>query len=119
MNVDGPTKVAGVGSGSDIDSLTREALLREVRRTLATPRRPTSEPADTHPPRREAPVDAVELSADDPDLPDVALRFLVDQETKDVTMQVIDRRNGKVLRTVPAEDLVEMIKSVMADSRLH
>jgi hypothetical protein len=46
---------------------------------------------------------------------DIRLRFLIDPETKKVTVLVFDRGNQKVLRTIPSEELSKMKEGELID----
>ena len=39
---------------------------------------------------------------------EISLQFRVDEETKDVTIFVIDRKSKKVIRSIPANELAKM-----------
>lgn len=36
---------------------------------------------------------------------DVSLKYKVDSKTKELTVMVVDRKNGKVIRTIPSDEL--------------
>ncbi|KAA3648409.1 MAG: hypothetical protein DWQ07_05285 [Chloroflexi bacterium] len=46
---------------------------------------------------------------------DVSLRFRVDAETHDVNVLVVDKGSGKVIRSVPPEELAELQEGDLVD----
>jgi uncharacterized FlaG/YvyC family protein len=100
--------------------LRRESTRREIRNVKPVNRAVAPAPVENRI-RSEVLQDDdvvdVEVPSEDIELESITLRFLVDPETRDVTMQVVERNSGKVLRTVPPEELVDMIRNIMAESR--
>ncbi|HHX65619.1 MAG TPA: flagellar protein FlaG [Chloroflexi bacterium] len=124
--MEGPTRITGVGPyPSEIDAMVREALRRESTRREIRNVKPVNRAVAPAPVEnrirsevlQDDDVVDVEVPSEDIELESITLRFLVDPETRDVTMQVVERNSGKVLRTVPPEELVDMIRNIMAESR--
>jgi len=40
----------------------------------------------------------------------VAIRFVLDEETQEVSALVVDRESGEIIRTVPPEKLLELVR---------
>lgn len=77
----------------------------------ATPEVPAERPAPEL--RPGAPADVVELSADGQTLsilpPHISLRFLINEETKEIVIQVVDNTTDEVIRQVPPVELYDTL----------